>query len=214
MHLNTRSTIVLLLLAFGVSAFGCVETTEQTDELATIPQEIVLFSAKPGIDSAAISYGYSKTDGWKLLRYADLQTATDLNGTMQARQQEMNFSGSSAPKGRFSGSLTGSAPVSGQHFTVSFSGGTQAYHSFQGKISGGTGLACSIYLICDFVESICDSAQSQIGTGIGSCKESVRECRNAVSQGMGSLNPKEEAQFCAIFDSILSGNFDFSGSFD
>ncbi len=214
MHLNIRSTIVLLLLAFGVGAFGCVESTEQTDDLATIPQEIVLFSAKPGIDSAAISYGYSKTGGWQLQRYADLQTATDLSGdTLQVREQEMNFSGSAAQRGRFSGSVIGSTSVRGQQYGASFSGGTQAYHSFQGKIAGGTGLSCSIYLICDFVDAICDSVQDQTG-GIKGCKNGAQKCRDAVSQGMGSMTPKEEAQFCAVFDSILSGNFQFDVSVD
>lgn len=213
MHLNTRSTIVLLLLAFSVSAFGCVESTEQTDELATIPQEIVLFSAQPSIDGPAFSYGFSKTDGWQFLRYADLQTATDFGDSLQARQLEMNFSGSTTGSGgRFSGSLADPSPSSTPNFSMSFSGGTQAFHNFQANIAGGSGLSCSIYLICDFVDAICDAFQGQAGVGIGECRQGAAQCRSAVSQTVGSLSPKDEAAFCAVFDAIISGNF--SGVFN
>ncbi len=214
MHMNTRSTIALLLLAFGVSAFGCVESTEQTDELATIPQEIVLFSAKTSIESPAFSYGFSKADGWQLLHYADVQTATKLadlarlDDTLQSRQQEMGFSGSPAPRGSFSGSVIGSPGLNSQQFAASFSGGFKTAKSFNGKIAGGTGLQCSIYLICDFVEAACNSAQGMAGAGsMNECRRGVQDCRNAVGKGMASISAKEETQFCAMFEAIFSGNF-------
>ncbi len=217
MHLNTRSMIVFLLLAICVSAFGCVEPAEETEELATIPQEIVLFSAKHDVSDTALSLGYSKIDGWKVQRYADVQNATVFHqdGDLQTRQQEVSFSGSTA-RGRFSGSLAtgprGDASLAGSQ--RGFDGSTYASHNFYGSIAGGPAGTCSLYLLCDFVEVICDMFAGMAGSSnIGECREAVSECRGAIDE-LSRSHPREAAEFCAMYDSLLSGSFDFDNSGD